>query len=214
MSILDKLFGGGNKPNPMDEANKYLSQIPRQSHETYDPYITQGKASGTNLHNHYEELMNDPQGFINKIMSGYKPSESYQFQKSELQDALGNTAAVGGYAGTPLDQRNQGEQIQKLLSGDQQQWLSNILGVYNKGVSGEEGESERGYNASKGLNDDIGGSLNQQGGLAFNQAQQKNKDKQAMIRALMKALGLGAGFAYGGPSGAATGSEIANNIFA
>ncbi len=97
---------------------------------------------------------------------------------------------------------NQGEQLQKLLSGDQQQWLSNILGVYNTGLQGEQGEATQGYDASQKLGDLLGGSLQQQGGLAFNQSQQKNKDRNALIQTLIKALSGGAGMAFGGPSAA------------
>lgn len=212
MSMLSELFGGGKKNGantPMNSANQYLNQIPGVGHQAYDDYISQGKTSGTNTHNQYENLLNDPQGFINKIMEGYKPSESYQYQKDKLGTSMSNTAAAGGIAGTPLDQMNQGEQLQKLLSGDQQQWLSNVLGEYHKGLEGEQGEATQGYNASGSLADILGGSLNQQGGLAFNQSQQEKQDRNTMIQQLIKALGGAAGFAFGGPAGGALGAGMA-----
>jgi len=210
MSILNNLFGGGNKNNPNDAANKYIDQIPGEAHNTYDPYINQGKESGQNAHDAFEEMMKDPQGFINKIMGGYNESDQYKYQKEKLGTAMSNTAAAGGIAGTPLDQQNQGEAIQKLLSADQQQWLQNVLGRYDTGLTGEQGEATRGYDASGKLNDITTSNLNQKGTNAFNDAQQKNSDKSALISALVKALGGAAGGAFGGPAGAAGGAGIAD----
>lgn len=207
MSMLSKLFGGGGK-NPMDAANQYLNQIPGVAHQGYDPYINAGLDASGKTKSKYEDLMNDPTGFINKLMEGYKPSEGYQFQKEQLTKELGNTAAAGGIAGTPQDQMNQGEGIQKLLSGDMQQFLKNVLGVFDTGLEGEEGVASRGYDASGKLTDALGSALNQQGGLAFQDAQQKNKNKNDMWSMFGKALGAGAGGFFGGVPGAAIGSKI------
>ncbi len=193
MSWLSELFGGGK--NPMNEANQYLNQIPGVAHQGYDDYVNQGKDASGKTKTQYEDMMNDPTGFINKLMEGYKPSEGYQFQKEQLTKELGNTAAAGGIAGTPQDQMNQGAGVQKLLSGDMQQFLQNVLGRYDKGLEGEEGVATRGYDASGKLTDALGGALNQQGGLAFNDAQQKNKNKNDMWSMFGKALGGAGGLA-------------------
>lgn len=209
MSILSSIFGGGHKANPMQDANKYLDQIPGVGHQGYDPYVNAGLDASGRTKNQYESLMSDPTAFMNKLMEGYKPSEGYQFQKDQLTKELGNTAAMGGIAGTPLDQMNQGEGIQKLLSGDMQQFLQNVLGLFNTGLQGEEGIAGRGFDASKSLTDLLGNALNQQGGLAFQNAQQQNSDRNAKSAMWQKALGTGAGFALGGPFGAAAGAGLA-----
>jgi hypothetical protein len=207
MSWLSKLFGGGGK-SPMDSANQYLNQIPGVAHQGYDDYINQGKDASGKTKSQYEDMMNDPTGFINKLMEGYKPSEGYQFQKEQLTKELGNTAAAGGIAGTPQDQMNQGAGVQKLLSGDMQQFLQNVLGRYDKGLEGEEGIASRGYDASGKLTDTLGGALNQQGGLAFQDQQQKNQNKNDLWHMFGKALGAGAGAFLGGAPGAKVGSSI------
>jgi hypothetical protein len=205
MSILSKLFGGGGgSSNPANAAMPYLNQIPQVGHNAYDPYISQGRGADARLGGEYESMMGDPTAFINKLMEGYEPSKGYQFQKGQLTNDMSNTAAAGGVAGTPLDQMNQAEGIQGLLSKDMQQYLTNALGIHTQGMEGEQGFSNRGYNASGSLADILGGSLNQQGGLAFQGQQQQNADRTAMIGALMKALGLGAG-AYFNPAGTAVG---------
>lgn len=207
MSWLDNLFGGGGK-SPMDSANQYLDQIPGVAHQGYDDYVNAGKDASGKTKTQYESMMNDPTGFINKLMEGYKTSEGYNFQKDQLTKELGNTAAAGGIAGTPQDQMNQGQGVQKLLSADMQQFLQNVLGRYDKGLEGEEGVATRGYDASGKLTDALGGALNQKGGLAFQDQQQKNKNKNDLWSMFGKALGAGAGFALGGVPGAALGSGI------
>jgi hypothetical protein len=209
MSILSKIFGGGGqKSNPMGDANQFLNQIPGVAHQGYDPYVNTGLDATNKTKWQYESLMNDPIAFINKLMEGYKPSEGYNFQKDQLTKEMGNTAAAGGIAGTPLDQMNQAEGIQGLLSKDMQQFLQNVLGVFNTGLGGEEGIAGRGFDASKYLTDALGGALNQQGGLAFQNAQQNNSDKNSWYKGLAKALGAGAGAVFGGVPGAKVGSSI------
>ncbi len=217
MSWLSKLFGGGGEnANPMNDANQYLNQIPGVAHQGYDDYINQGKDASGKTKTAYEDMMNDPTGFINKLMEGYKPSEGYQFQKEQLTKELGNTAAAGGVAGTPMDQMNQGQGVQKLLSGDMQQFLQNVLGRYDKGLEGEEGVATRGYDASGKLTDALGGALNQQGGLAFQNAQannaQNNADKKGIWDIFGKALGGVAG-SFLGPIGTAAGTAVGGKLF-
>lgn len=211
MSWLSNLFGGG--ANPMNDANQYLNQIPGVAHQGYDPYVNAGKDASGKTKSAYEGLMDDPTGFINKLMEGYKPSEGYQFQKDQLTKEMGNTAAAGGIAGTNFDQMNQAQGVQGLLSKDMQQFLQNVLGRYDKGLEGEEGIATRGYDASGKLTDALGGALNQQGGLAFQNAQQNNKNRNDKWGMFGKALGAGAGAFFGGVPGAVAGGKIGNSIF-
>lgn len=208
MGILDKIFGGGHDKNPMEAANPYLNKIPGVAHAAYDPYVNKGMEASGRTSDIYEQLLADPTAFINKIMGGYEPSEGYQFQKDQLTKELSNTAAAGGVAGTPMDQMNQGQGVQKLLSGDMQQFLQNVLGMFKTGLTGEEGVATRGYDASGKLTDTLGNALNQQGGLAFNNAQQENKNKGDLWSMFGKALGTGAGAFLGGTPGAYVGSKI------
>lgn len=189
MSLLSGLFGGGKSNSPMNAAMPYLNQIPGVAHQGFDPYVNAGLDASGRTKDIYESLMTDPTAFINKLMEGYQPSEGYQFQKDQLTKELGNTAAMGGVAGTPMDQMNQGQGVQNLLSGDMQQFLQTVLGAFNTGLGGEENIATRGFDASKNLTDMLGGSLNQKAGLAFNDQQQKNKNKGDMWSMFGKALG-------------------------
>lgn len=195
MSILSKLFGGRN---PADAANPYLNQIPGVGHQYYDPYVNAGLDASGKLKKQFESLFSDPTAFMDKLMEGYEPSKGYQFQKDALTKELGNTAAAGGVAGTPMDQMNQGAGVQDLLGKDQQQFLQNALGIFGTGLEGEQGIANQGFNASGSLADLLGGALNQQGGLAFQGQAQKNSNKNALWSALAKALGMGAGGGFSG----------------
>ncbi len=211
MSILSKLFGGGT--NPATGASPYLNQIPGVGHNTYDEYISQGKTAGQNTQGQYEGMMNDPTGFINKLMEAYKPSEGYQFQQGQLMKQMGNAAAQGGIAGTPMDQMNQAQGTQGLLSQDMQQFLTNALGRYDTGLQGEQGIANRGYDASGKLNDMLGSNLNQQGNLGFQGVQQQNQNQAGLFKALAQALGmLGGGGGLGGLAGLA-GGGLSSGMF-
>lgn len=189
----------------MDQANDYLNQIPGQAHQGYDPYVTAGQDASGKTKTEYENLINDPTALINKIMSEYKTSEGYNFQKDLLTKELGNTAAMGGIAGTNYDQMNQGQAVQGLLSQDMQQWLANALGRYDTGLKGEEGIAGRGFDATKNLTDTLTNNLTQQAGLAFNNAQQNAKNRNDKWSMFGKALGAGAG-AFFNPGGTAVGA--------
>ena len=217
MSILSNLFGGGQKEDPQAAAQQYLNQIPEVGGAYYNPYITRGYESSNLLHDQYQNLIKDPTAFINALLSSYKPSEGYQFQKKQLTDTMGNTAAAGGYAGTNYDQMQQAEGVQGLLSKDMQQYLQNALKAYGAGLTGEENFAGRGFQASGSLADMLSGALNQQGGLAFQAAQQRNADRNArsnsIFNTIAKGIGAGAGYYFGGPSGAAAGSQIGGSLF-
>lgn len=220
MSWLSKAFGGGGGRggyrDPAAAASPYLDQVPGVGQKYYNPFIEGGAAAGSRLSGEYEKML-DPTTFLNSLMEQYKPSEGYQFQKSQLEKEIGSSAAAGGIAGTPEHQRLTGEGVEGLLSKDMQQFLSNALGIYGGGISGEQDIYGKGFQASGSLADLLAGNLGSQAGLAFQGAQQSNMNRQAKQNSLMKllstALGAGAGFAFGGPGGAAGGAKIGSSIF-
>lgn len=165
-------FGIGSMfKKPVDssaKANEYLNQIPGVAEKNLNPYIMPGQQA---------------QDFVNQIQSGYKPSEGYNFQKNELLKEIGGNSIPGGRR----DQEQRGELVQKLLSGDMQQWLQNVLGVHNNS-----------YNASQELNNVQTGALNQQGGLAFGAGENQNQRQSDLQNALLGFAGNAAGFGKGG----------------
>lgn len=186
MGLGNAFFGKDQNSNAA--ANKYLEQIPGMAHKNLDPYNMPGEKA---------------QSFIDQIMKGYTPSEGYNFKKAEMGRELSNTAAAGGYAGGEYDQNQRAKLIQGLLGGDMQQYLQNVLGVHNNS-----------YNAASQLTDVEGNALNQQGGMAFGQAENKNQRLAALRNALLQMGGQAAGFAggggfggFGGGGGSSTGAQ-------
>ncbi len=160
----------------------------------YDPYINMGRGASNETNEAYGGMLHDPSGFVNNILASYKPSEGYQFQKEELGKDLGNTAAAGGFAGTEYDQGVRGKLIQSLLSGDMQQYLTNVLGVHGQGLAGKEGIAGRGFNASGALADYLGSNLSQQAGLQFQGGRDRGASRSSYNDAM---LGLGGNIAGG-----------------
>lgn len=207
MSWLSKIFGGGQ--NPADAARPYLDQIPGQLHEYYDPYVQQGQDAQSQLSGQYDQLMNDPTGFINALMGDYKPSEGYQYQLDQGLGAMRNSAASGGFSGTGYDQQQQAQYLQGLLGKDQQQFLQNALGAYGIGMQGEQDFYNKGYGASLGLGDSLANALQQQAGLEYKGVANQNAQNSALRNAIIKGLGTAVGGIAGGPIGAGIGSKIA-----
>lgn len=183
--------------NPADDAMPYLDQIPGVGQKYFDPYVQQGQQAGQELGGEYDRMTNDPTGFINEIMKNYAPSQGYQTQSDELRKLLSSTAAAGGISGTPYDQHQQGQEIQKLLSGDMQQFLQNALGVYGQGIGGKQSFYNKGYDASKELSDLLSQVFGSKAGLAFEGRNAKNQNIADMMNMFAQLLGQGAGLAFG-----------------
>lgn len=186
MGFFSNILSGGKPQNGLAAANQYINQIPGVAQQNLSPYIMPGQQS---------------EDFINKIMQGYKPSEGYNFGKNELNKELTAAANTGGYAGGEYDQSQRGKLIQGLMSQDMQQWLNNVLERHDKS-----------YEASRELNDIQGGILNQQGGMAFGQAQNQNQQRANMMNQLLKLAAGATGGAIGGPVGAGIGSALGGSL--
>lgn len=193
-----------SREDPSKEANKYLDQIPGMGKQYYNPFIERGARSGDLLEGEYGKLLK-PTSFIDDIMKNYNMSAGATYQRDKLGKGIGATAAAGGFAGTPEHQQEYGEMANKIMSGDMQQYLENALGLYNRGLGGEEGFFGKGYDASKELADLIGGTLSSQAGGAFQGASQTNASRDAFMNALVKAFTSSAGAGAGGGAGAGAG---------
>lgn len=187
MSWLSKALGISSSQNPAAAAQPYLQQIPGVGHQYYDPYIQQGQQAGQRLQGEYEKQL-DPTAFMSQLQSGYKPSDAYQFKSGELQKGMRAMGGAGGYGGTPYHQQQYGEQADKLLSGDMQQYLQNAMDIYGQGIKGEQGLQQQGFGASGSMADLMGGGLLAQGTTAATGQAQQNQNRQQLISGLMKLL--------------------------
>lgn len=207
-SIFD-LFGGNN---PFKGSQQYLNQIPGQLQQYLGPYIGAGQGAmnqfinnglgqGQGLTGQYNNLMNDPTGFINKIMSGYTQSPQYKNEVAQATTGANRAAAAGGMLGSPAEQSQLGAAIQNYAAQDQQNYLNNALNAFNTGLQGNQGL----YNTGAGL-------AGQQYGIGANAANQmaqglnQNSMNQLLMNYLQRAqrgtnLSSGLGGLLGGLGG-------------
>ena len=184
-------FGIGQR-DPAKDANRYLDKIPGVGHDAYDPFINQGKDAGNILKDQYGQML-DPSKFMDNIMKNYSMSQGATYKRDQLGRGIGNTAAAGGIAGTPEHQREYGEMSNNIMSQDMDQYLKNALGIHDKGIAGEEGFYDKGFQASGSLADMLAGMFGSKAGLSYQSQNQKNQNEQALMQALMKAFSSGAG---------------------
>lgn len=208
MSWLSEFLQGGK--NPSDAASPYLNQIGPMEQNFYKPYVQQGNQAGGILNDQYSQLTQDPAAFLEKLMQGYEPSRSYQLKRDEALKAAGNTAAAGGMRGSTQDIENETKLTDMLMSDDMQQWLQNVTGLFGKGLEGEQGMYNTGFDATKNLTGDLSNVLGTQGQLAFQGQANQNKSQSDLLSGLVKALGGVAGF--GLPGGSTIGGNLASKF--
>ncbi len=181
--------------------DQYLGSIPELGEKYMNPYINRGNQASGIASREYDKLLSDPSGFINAIMGRYNPSTGYQYRANNLNKMMNNTAASGGFAGTPYDQQQRGELINALMGEDMQQWLGNNLNVYGTGLAGKQNEADTGFNASSGLARFIANALGQQGAATYNNQMGNSANKQGLFGGLMGDMAPAIGSMFGGGGG-------------
>lgn len=195
MGLFDFLgIGGGN---PANAAAPYINQIPGQLHQTYDPYINRGNAQYDSLNKQYTTMGQDPTAYLNSMLQSYTPSKGYQLQRDEALRAAGNTAAAGGMRGSLDDITKQSRLADSLMGQDMQQWLSNVMGIQNQGLQGQQHFYDQGYNMANNMGSDLSNVLGTQSQLAFQGQSQQNRAFQDLLSSLIQG-GAMAGSAYAG----------------
>jgi len=207
MGFLSGLFGGGK--NPADAAMPYLNQTAPMAQANLQPWQQQGMQAQQQNQGQYSAMASDPAAFLQQLRASYTPSEGYKFKQGQLSKAMGGAAAAGGFRGTQADQAAQAQLVQGLLSEDEGAYIDRLLGIQGTGLQGNELSAQRGYGAAGDLTNILATNNSERGGLAYKGQENKNAQNQAFQKMLMQMFGGAAGFALGGPMGAAVGSNIA-----
>ena len=198
MSFLD--FVGFSDPSK--SAMPYLHRAEETQKQYYEPYIDIGQKAGGIYGDISQRYAQDPAAVLDELMAKYQPSKAYQFQQERMGQAAANTAAAGGYRGSPREQTAQQEITQGLLSKDMQDFLSNVLGIQKTGLQGEENLFKTGYGASSSLADNLSNILSSEGSLAFQGEREKSARLQSILKLLTQLGGIGLGGGLGGKEGA------------
>jgi|SRR6185295_7566591 len=186
--------------NPADAAMPYMQQIPETVTPYYQGAINLGKGAVRTMAPIQQQMATDPGAFYNGMMSGYEPSDQYNFNQQQLMNQQRAAAAAGGFAGTPYDQGRQAELTHGLLSQDEQEYFNNLMGIQNKGMNAGMDYFHQGYDASSNLANLLGQNLAQEAGLAYQGEAFKNqmKAQQASNRFGLLGTAIGAGTGYMG----------------
>jgi len=158
MAWFDFLFG----PNPSNEEQKYLNQIPGATKPYYEPYIKQGLEANDILKNQFGGLINDPNAIYNKLSQGYQQSPGYQFKLNEALRGGTNAAAAGGMAGSLAHQQAAQQTAHDISNEDFEAYLNHMLGLYGTGLAGEQGLGEQGFKAGTSYADMLANLLSSQ----------------------------------------------------
>jgi hypothetical protein len=187
----------GNNKNPADIANKYISQIPGQTQQYYQPYMEAGKGAMSDLQNQYKNLLSgDVQ---NKLGENYKQSPGYQFALEQALAGANNAAATGGMLGIPAHQQQNMQIAEGLASQDYNNYLQNQMGLYGQGLQGNQQLNQMGYNANTDYATNIANALAQQGAYAFEGQQGLNQKRSQGLSDIFGGLGgAAASFTPGG----------------
>jgi hypothetical protein len=197
----------GKFRNPADAARPYSEQIPGAVSPYYQPYINQGQEVDPRLMETYGRMGQNPMDYLNELMSGYSPSAGFKAKEKRLLETASNASAAGGFSGLPYDQEQQQGIVSALMDDSMQDWIKNVLGIQGTGLEGQQHISDRGYRASTGYGDILGGNLDQQAGLAFQGTAQKNQNRTNWMNLLGGGAGAALGFATQ-PTGSIFGKKL------
>ncbi len=167
------LFGG--KKNDASKAGMgYLNQIPSTLQPHYQPYIDRGRNASDSVNDQYGQQVNDPGGIYNKLGAGYKESPGYQFKLQQALQAANQSSAAGGMLGTPQNQQQDMQLANDIGGQDFEKYLDHVMGIYNSGITGQQGTANQGFNADMDFGNALGNNLQSQGQLAYEGANARN----------------------------------------
>lgn len=120
------------------------------------------------------ELLSNPEGFINNIMSSYHASPQYKNDVADATSGANNAAAAGGTLGTGAEQSQLASNIDNLSNKYQQQYLQNVMGAFMPGLQGMGGLTSMGANEANTMAQGLAQNLMDQGGLAYQKAEDED----------------------------------------
>lgn len=190
---LAGLFGKNKKNDASKAGMQYLNKIPGAMSPYYQPYINKGLAASDLVGDQYGQQVSDPGAIYNKLGAGYQESPGYQFKLHQALNAADQASAAGGMLGTPQHQQQNMEVANDIAGADFEKYLQNVLGIYQGGISGEEGTAARGYDASTNFGNALGNNLQSQGQMAYEGANARNMQRNQNLSNLTGGIGSAIG---------------------
>jgi hypothetical protein len=194
MGLFDSLggiLGGilGHSSKPYDKAMEQYQKYGNMAAGAQQPY----QNAGVGAIGQYQDWLKgqqDPTSFINKLMGGYQESPYAKYMQQQGVNAATNFGSANGLSGsTPLMQQMQ-QNAGNIASGDQNQWLQNVLGVNTQYGQGQQNLMQGGQNAANQLSNIFGNMGTQMGEGAYGKQAGKNQDFWSMISGFGNLFGL------------------------
>lgn len=175
--------------NPVESARPYFDQMAPTLESYMNPYITAGRSTIPGLSSEYGSLVSNPGAKLNTIGAGYQESPGLKFAIQQALTAASNAAARGGMAGSPQHQQQSMELATNLANQDYNRWLQEALGLYGKGLGGEEGMYRTGFEGSRGLGEDLASILAQRANLEYEGQKGENERSAGGLGGFLGGLG-------------------------
>ncbi len=184
--------------NPYDKALPDINRLPGQISPYYEKFINRGNRAGDALEGQYGNLINDPGGLMNRIGGGYQQSPGFKFALEQALQGAAHAAAAGGMAGSPQHEQQNIGIATNLANQDYNSWIERALGLYGRGLSGEEGLYGTGYNASNEMGQNIGNIGLQKALIKFLSQNAENQHDEGGLGAIFGGAGQAIGSFFGG----------------
>ena len=176
--ILGGLFGNSGKP--YDKAMDQYREWGNKAQQTQQPYQQAGQGAIPEYQS-WLQGQKDPSGFINEQMSKYQQSPYAQYLQQQSMNAGNNAASASGLMGsTPMMQQMQ-QNAANIASGDQNQWLQNVLGINKQYGQGQQNLMTGGQNSANTLSNLYNQMGQNMGQAAYGQQAGKQQDMWNMI---------------------------------
>jgi hypothetical protein len=149
---FSKIFSGlfGDSGSPYEDAAAQFERYGQQGREAQNPFYN----AGTGAIPHFQDWlsrMQDPSGFINKIMGQYQQSPFAKFQQQQAIRAANNMGSATGLTGsTPMTQFAE-QNARDISSQDMNQWLQNVLGINSQYGAGQQSLVNTGQNSANSI---------------------------------------------------------------
>ncbi len=147
-SLLGGLWGDSNKP--YDKAMEQYQRYGQMAQQQQQPYMQAGRQAIPQYQD-WLQGQKDPTAFINNLMGGYQESPYANYLQQQSMRAGENFGSANGLTGsTPLMQQLQ-QNAHNIASQDQNQWLSNVLGINQQYGQGQQNLMSGGQGAANNL---------------------------------------------------------------
>jgi hypothetical protein len=175
--------------NPANKAMPYMNQIPDMLQKYLSPYIDAGNQALPGLQDQYGKLITDPGARMNEIGASYQQSPGFQFSLDQALQGSDHAAAAGGMAGSPQHEFQNMDIATQMANQDYNNYMSNALGMYKTGLSGNQSIYNTGAQTGMAMGEDMASVLANQAKLAYLGQNAKNQSSGGMWGAIGEGIG-------------------------